>query len=140
MLVARLIEGRDFGVTLRAMGKLMEQLRRGYSGFNPSEAWTPAVNVYERDAAYVVCVDLAGIDRERLDIEVEKGRLCLRGYRDAPSVPGTTGAGERHLVHLMEIDHGPFYREIELPRDVDKDNISATYHNGLLWMELPKRP
>jgi HSP20 family molecular chaperone IbpA len=41
-------------------------------------------------------------------------------------------------VHLMEIDHGPFTREVELPPDADKAGISASYRNGMLWIEIPK--
>ena len=38
----------------------------------------------------------------------------------------------------MEIDHGGFCREVELPEDVDRDRIAANYRNGMLWIELPK--
>ena len=39
----------------------------------------------------------------------------------------------------MEIDHGSFCREVELPNDVANDKIIATHRNGLLWIELPKK-
>ncbi len=42
-------------------------------------------------------------------------------------------------VHVMEIDHGAFYREVELPDQVDQTKIVAHYRNGMLWVELPKR-
>ena len=38
----------------------------------------------------------------------------------------------------MEIDHGAFSREVELPHDVDKERINAVYREGMLWIELPK--
>ena len=41
-------------------------------------------------------------------------------------------------VHVLEIDHGSFSRNVELPRNVNKDRIEASYSNGLLWIELPK--
>jgi HSP20 family protein len=41
-------------------------------------------------------------------------------------------------VHLMEIDHGSFCREVELPLNVDRDRITANYRNGMLWIEIPK--
>jgi HSP20 family molecular chaperone IbpA len=46
---------------------------------------------------------------------------------------------ERISVHLMEIDHGAFCREVELPDDVHRDRIVASHRNGLLWIELPKK-
>ena len=41
-------------------------------------------------------------------------------------------------VHLMEIDHGSFSREVELPPDIVADKIMATYRSGMLWIEIPK--
>ena len=38
----------------------------------------------------------------------------------------------------MEIDHGAFCREVELPEDVDRKRIAANSRNGMLWIELPK--
>ncbi len=38
----------------------------------------------------------------------------------------------------MEIDHGAFSREVELPLDVNRENIAANYRNGMLWIEIPK--
>ena len=69
----------------------------------------------------------------------------LRGARLVPTFPELDGQpppGESHpklRVHLMEIDHGPFCREVELPADVDRERIGAAHRNGLLWIELPKK-
>ena len=126
----------------RQMTKMVEQMQKGYYSFNPDQSWSPAVNLYETDATYLVCVDLAGVDKEKIDLEVHDQRLTLRGNRAVPietngdAPPPTTG---RVRVHLMEIDHGPFCREVELPLDVEKDKIIASHRNGLLWIELPKK-
>ena len=42
-------------------------------------------------------------------------------------------------VHLMEIDHGTFCRTIEVPANVEQDQIAANYHLGMLWITLPKK-
>jgi HSP20 family molecular chaperone IbpA len=39
----------------------------------------------------------------------------------------------------MEIDHGNFSRDVELPEDVERDQISAAHRTGMLWIELPKK-
>ena len=65
---------------------------------------------------------------------------------ETPGPTGPTGGGpaagatehRRVRIHLMEIDHGSFCREVELPEDVDRDRIVANYRNGMLWVELPK--
>lgn len=110
---------------------------KGYYNFCGPETWTPSVNLYESEATYVVCVDLAGVDKEKIDIEVVDQMLSLRGNR---AVPTTLPAADARLrVHLMEIDHGSFCRTVELPQDVNKDQITARYDAGILWIELPKK-
>lgn len=128
----------------RRASKMTEQMmQKGYFNFCPSETWTPAVNLYEHDDAYLVCVDLAGVDKEKIDVEVHDNQLTLRGARHVPvpddhhrNPPGD--AGRRPRVHLMEIDHGAFCRQVELPVDVLRDRITAQYINGMLWVEIPK--
>ena len=114
---------------------------RGYYSFYPTETWTPNVNLYETDGAYVVCVDLAGVEKEKIDVEVADGRLKLRGRRAVPMAAAISvdTPSTRLRVHLMEIDHGSFARDVELPEDVHHDRINAKYESGLLWIELPKK-
>lgn len=127
----------QFPSLTRQASKLMEQFQKGF--FYPSETWTPNVNLYETHASYVVCVDLAGVEKEKIDVEVADHRLKLRGARAVPSfLPSDTDPHEKVRVHLMEIDHGAFSREVEIPTDADRHKITATYRNGLLWIEIPK--
>ena len=123
----------------RQMNKLIDQLTKGYYNFYPSDVWTPNVNLYETADAYLVCVDLAGVDKEKIDIEVANQQLHVRGQRAVPQQSGEGGETPRIRVHLMEIDHGSFRRQVELPHDVHQEQITATYENGLLWIHLPKK-
>ena len=135
-------EPPPFGNLARQMGKLVDQFQKGYYNFMPSETWTPNVNLYETETAYLVCVDLAGVDKEKIELVVSEQRLKLKGARPVPTNPDSDEPdheGRRVKVHLMEIDHGSFAREVELPCDVAEDRIVATYRNGMLWVELPKR-
>lgn len=127
-----------FSNLTRHANKLMEQFQKGF--FYPSENWTPNVNLYETSGSYLVCVDLAGVEKEKIDVEVADRRLKLHGARAVPSYhpPDTQAPHEKVKVHLMEIDHGAFTREVELPDDADRGRISASYRNGLLWIEIPK--
>lgn len=132
---------QPFGHLSRQVGKMFEQMR-GYSNFVPGETWTPAVNLYETDTAYLVCVDLAGVDKDKIDLIVEGQLLKIKGTRAVPSsADGAEGdlQQRRARVHLMEIDHGGFSREVELPQDVVQASIEARYLNGLLWIEIPKK-
>ena len=135
----------NFGSVQRQVQRLVDQMQKNFFNFCPSETWTPNVNLYESENAYLVCVDLAGVDKEKISVLVADQKLTLRGTRLVPTPPvdETMQAIEAHpprlRVHVMEIDHGPFCREVELPADVDRDRIEAAHRNGLLWIELPKK-
>jgi HSP20 family protein len=128
----------------RQMQRLMEQMQKNFFNFCPSETWTPPVNLYETDTVYIVCVDLAGVDKHKIDVLISNQKLTLRGSRLVPLPPGATdGNPDSHpakmRVHVMEIDHGPFCREVDLPADVAHEQIEAAHINGLLWIEIPKK-
>jgi HSP20 family protein len=120
----------------------------GYYGFCPTESWAPSVNLYETEHAYQVCVDLAGVDKDKINLVAQGNRLMISGTRQSPrhqpvgsaqGGPEPQAGAQRTRVHLMEIDHGAFCREVELPNDVEQERIVAEHRNGLLWIELPKR-
>ena len=132
----------SFGSMARQMGKVLDQLNKGYYSFSPNETWTPNVNLYETERGYQVCVDLAGVEKEKIDIEVQNQRLIIKGTRAVPIMArpseGSGGNG-RTRVHLMEIDHGSFSRVVELPQNVAHAHITAEHKNGILWIEIPKK-
>ena len=134
-----------FGNLARQMGKVLDQLNRGYYSFYANETWTPNVNLYETEAAYQVCVGLAGVDKDKIELVVHNQRLTIKGVRPTPVKNHAEESGGepkqpvRTKVHLMEIDHGAFVRVVELPRDVAADQINAEHRNGILWIELPKK-
>ncbi len=121
-------------------GKSDDPMQRGYFNYVPNEIWKPNVNLYETDSSYLVCVDLAGVDKNEIDVVVQDQHLRIRGRRIVPTPEDIAETQKTRLrVHLMEIDHGNFSREVELPANVEKDGISATHRNGMLWIDLPKK-
>ena len=130
-------EPSPFSNLARQASKMMEQMQKGF--VFPNESWTPNVNLYENNTSYLVCVDLAGVDKEKIDLEVVDHRLRLKGNRAVPTFAEVEShPPEKIRVHLMEIDHGAFSREVEIPSDANRQSISANYRNGLLWIEIPK--
>lgn len=131
---------QPFKQVSRQMNKLLDQMQKGYYNFLPSETWTPNVNLYECDACYLVCVDLAGVDKAKIELTLNDHVLQLKGSRavPAPEEYNEEAQNRRIKVHLMEIDHGAFCREVELPKNVLRENITANYRNGMLWIEVPK--
>ncbi|KKM85437.1 hypothetical protein LCGC14_1289060 [marine sediment metagenome] len=114
-----------------------------YQRYRGRGCWTPPINLYEVAGAFFLVVDLAGIDPEAVDLRVEDGRLILRGQRPSPR-PAECEQDDQGMaagalrLHLMEIDHGPFLRVLELPETASTRDIEARYRSGFLWVRIPK--
>ena len=136
-MVEELAGTDEFSNLVRQMNTIAESVMgRHYFGFSPTDAWRPSVNLYETETSFLICVDLAGMDRNELDVQVERDSVMIRGRRQSPVPPD----GVRAIaVHLMEIDHGTFCRTVEIPANVEAAAISANYKEGMLWVTLPKR-
>src|SRR5438552_15736856 len=75
---------QPFSHLARQASKLMDQMQKGFYVYS-TDTWTPNVNLYETAASYLVCVDLAGVQKEKIDVEVVDQRLRLRGARAVPN-------------------------------------------------------
>lgn len=120
------------------LGDIAYELRIRYQATGREQSWTPAINAYLCHRHIVVCVELAGVAREQIDLQIESGRLVLRGARQ--SVDAMGDVGPLLQVMALEIDQGLFYREIPLPRAVNPSAVTAEQRNGLLWIYLPLIP
>ena len=134
--------GKDsFSPGGRQIGKWVDHvLGTGYRAYCPGEPWLPSINLYESHDHYCVVVDLGGVVADEIDLRVERGFLVLMGSRPTPRPPAACG---RVRAHLMEIDHGRFRREIQLPKNADVSDVeavNATYRCGFLWVQIPKKP
>jgi HSP20 family protein len=98
-------------------------------------AWRPAINAYRCEGCIRICVDLAGVERSDIDLAIEGQRLSIRGVRDVPE-PSDEEKEALQMI-AMEIDYGPFDREVRLPEEVDVKKVRAEQQNGLLWIYLP---
>ena len=110
-----------------------ELSRSPFSRF--AHAWEPAINAYRCKTCIRICVDLAGVDRSVIDLTVEPRRVMIRGTRELPEPTDDEGCALQLLA--MEIDYGPFIREVPLPAEVEIDEAHAEQRNGLLWISLP---
>ena len=93
--------------------------------------WIPVADVHESAEEYVVTVDLPGIDRATLEINLENERLSIKGMRS--STNGEQGQ------HRTERPQGKFNRSFGVPTAVDPEQIEAEYKDGVLYVRLPKR-
>ena len=95
-------------------------------------AFSPAVDVfYVGDPPRaVVHAELAGVNPDEVKVEVRGRELVLLGRRLPPQAKG-------RLYQQLEIEHGSFRRVVPLGADVDADNASAHYEDGILEITLP---
>lgn len=99
---------------------------------NDSASWAPRVDLSESEDAYLVHVDVPGMQKEDLNIDVHEGRLTISGERNAEQ------QDDGHKYVRVERSYGRFYRSFTLPQTVKEDEIEATYENGVLSVRVPK--
>jgi HSP20 family protein len=93
------------------------------------------MNAYRCEKCIQVCFDLAGVEKADIDLRIEPTRVLLRGTRRTPG-PASSEGRPRQILS-MEIDHGPFERELRLPAEIIPGKASAEQRDGLLWIKLP---
>jgi HSP20 family protein len=106
-----------------------------FTSFCPKETWRPAVNVYRCHQCFVLCIEVAGINPARITLRLEPRRVLIAGNRQPPVPEGAAGPPVQILA--LEIDEGPFQREIKLPLEVVPTEARVEEQNGLLWIYLP---
>lgn len=111
----------------------MERLFDARSTATRRVNFTPAVDVLETEEAYAIDLDLPGVKRESVSIEVMDGVLHVRGERARRVV-------EQGGFHRTERRFGSFERAFRLPKNVEGTEITARSVDGVLTLTLPKKP
>jgi HSP20 family protein len=102
------------------------------SGRATTTAWAPALDISERKDAYLVTVELPGVDADDLEITLEDGLLTIQGERHFAH----DSSGQQ--FHRIERRYGAFRRSITLPAQVQAEQIEASFENGVLQIVVPK--
>ncbi len=105
----------------------------GGEGTPPDVAWVPPVDIGETRDRFVLFVELPGVAGDDVDISVEDGVLTLAGRR------GFYGGVKEDQFHRVERSFGTFARNISLPQTADVERISASFDQGVLTIEIPKK-
>src|ERR671921_1611991 len=93
--------------------------------------WVPAIDVIQRDEDLVVRAEIPGARPEDVDITVQNGVLTISGKLEEEREE------ERQGYLVRERRYGTFRRSLQLPQDVDEDQISARFENGILEIMIP---
>jgi len=124
----------------------IENIRRGLSTFNMlfdslleegnllnRNGYIPTVNTREADNAYYIEVDLPGVDKSDIDIDIKDNTLRIFGERKFDKEV------DKEDFYKMESVYGKFERSFSIPDDADINKIDAKSENGVLEIKIPKK-
>jgi HSP20 family protein len=97
-----------------------------------SKDWTPAVNIIEKNNEYEVEMVLPGMNKEDIQVHAENGILQVKGETKSEKEEKDRRYTRR------EFSHSSFERSFRLPENADEDDIKASYHSGILRLEIKK--
>jgi HSP20 family protein len=98
----------------------------------PTAMWSPRMDLVETDGAYQVQMDLPGLTKDDVSIDVENHRLVVHGHREEET------REEESNVLRLERHSGRFYRSLTLPDAARPEQAEATFRDGVLTVRIPK--
>jgi HSP20 family protein len=126
----------------REMSSLQERMNRLMSDFRTRSpfgeeemaqgAWIPAVDIYETKESIVLNVELPGVTKEDIALEVKDSTLTIKGEKKLEK-----NVKEENF-HRLERSYGSFTRAFTLPSTVQQDKVKAKFRDGILEIMLPK--
>ena len=87
-------------------------------------AWVPTTDIFARGDDLIIRCELAGVERDDVDISLSGGVLTIDGER--------RGEPDSSEYYARERYYGRFRRRMKLPEGVNRDDINASFENGLL--------
>lgn len=96
-----------------------------------SANWAPEIDVFERDNRLVTKIDLPGMKKEDVKVEVTDGHLAISGERKAETEE------KKDNVYRCERSYGSFYRAVPLPEGARLEDVKATFADGVLEVSVP---
>lgn len=103
-------------------------------GMLSTELWSPDVEVFHRSSEFVIRVDLPGLTKDDVKVDVTDNQLTIEGERHREHEE------EREGVYRSERSYGRFYRAIPLPEGVIADQAKASFKDGVLEITMPAPP
>jgi HSP20 family protein len=133
MAITRWDPFRDLMSIQNEMNRLFGRTYGGDVGESTRGAWTPALDVFETQEKFVITMELPGVSPDDVDISVEDSTLMVRGERKFYS--------EQQEESFLRIERrfGEFTRSLTLPSTADAESIQASFDQGVLTIEIPKR-
>lgn len=103
----------------------------GATGMTRAFDWIPQTEAFERDGQLVIRVDLPGVNKDDVRVEVSEGVLTIEGERRYE------GSEDEGGLYRTERSYGRFVRQIALPEGANPDEAKANFNNGVLEITIP---
>ncbi|CAN5798005.1 hypothetical protein BH24CHL3_BH24CHL3_07050 [soil metagenome] len=134
MIVVRRGRPRDRAVRSADMEELFRALTspRGAVSARATGTWRPPIDVYEQPETITIVAEIAGMDREQIEVIIEGEIVSVRGTRPDPNVC------DQRTFHEARIPYGSFAADVYVPAAIDTERASAVYENGFLRIDLPR--
>lgn len=133
MAITRWDPFREVVALQNRVNSLFRDFNEGESSMTASN-FIPAADIYEDEKKIVLKLEVPGIPEKDLDIRVENNTLTVKGERKLEKEE------KEENFHRIERRYGSFFRAFTLPTSVETENIDASYENGVLKLELKKKP
>ena len=133
MAITRWDPFREVVALQNRVNNLFREMNDGDSPLTTA-SFVPAVDIYEDSKKVVLKLEVPGIEEKDLDIRVENNTLTVKGERKFEKEE------KEENFHRIERRYGTFYRAFTLPSTVDTEHVQASYQNGILKLELSKKP
>ena len=131
--LARRTSNRTLRNLQREVDSLFDQFfNRSGSDEGTAAVWSPRTDLVEKDDAFHLRLDVPGMSKDDIRINLQNGALTVSGERSSEK----TEEGEEYV--RVERAFGNFHRTFRLPDAVDPDRIEATYEDGVLLINVPK--
>ncbi|MCX7760642.1 MAG: Hsp20/alpha crystallin family protein [Hydrogenothermaceae bacterium] len=124
---------------LRELARLENEINRLFKELVPEEkvetqvvAWSPRVDVYEKDSNIVIEAEIPGAKKEDIEVKVKDNAVVVKG-----EVKREEEKKEENY-YRSERFYGKFERVLPLPTDVKVEEAKATFENGILKLTIPK--
>ena len=94
--------------------------------------WAPRADMSETDEEYIISMDLPGVSRKELSVNMQENVLSISGERKKIEETKDQGYFRKERIY------GNFYRAFTLPQTVKQDKIEANFKDGVLTIHVPK--
>lgn len=96
-----------------------------------AQYFNPRFDIKETPKQYVITMDIPGMDKDNIEVNVKEHNLIISGERTSTKEENTKGQ-----YYRQERSFGHFIKVLPLPQDVDESNIDAQYDKGVLTVKL----